>query len=746
MRSVGILNDRRRRLLAAAFAAIMTILLASGGALAARVEDEAAGQGQDLALALSEPTTFQIHVKGADIRDVLRMLSEESRKNIVATKEIQGTVTADLYNVTFLEALEVVLEQGGFAHRQKGNVIFIYTQVRLDEILKSERVMVSQTFRLAYITASDAESLIIPALSTDGLVAITPSSNVGISTSATDAGGNAYAADDVIIVKDYEENIEIIKQIIEDLDIMPQQVMIEATILRATLTEDNALGIDFNLMCGLDFSDLGASTTNLTDMIFGGNDIANLPDSGWRQTSRTDFSGAVPSGGLSIGVINDNFSFFLRALESITDVNVLANPKLTIINKQRGEVMIGRRDGYLTTTVTDTVATETVQFLETGTRLLVRPFIARDGFIRMEIHPEDSTGSVAVVGTSVLPTEQTTEVTSNILVRDGHTIIIGGLFRERTSAGRGQVPLLGNIPYIGALWRNTIDKTEREEVIILITPHILAQANAEAVSAQLMNDVERFRMGLRKGLRWWGRNRLSQTHMRWARQAANSGHNSTALWNLDMALSLDPKMIQAIRLKEKLTEKAYWADEYRWSAVRYVIPRMMMQELGRPVDMIIPPDRPLSSTALPEDVRNKFGLRPAPSEQEPITPSQGNLQELQSLEDEVVPQDTADTQDEPEGLEDLLEAFDEPVVDQQNDTDETVEETHQEIEDVIEPLEEPRSSEAPVDDGDLRPRFTKEDIDIIELIDRIEAEARITSQSDEQEADGDIVEDSNKSA
>ena len=769
MRSVGILNDRRMRWLAAGFAAVMTILVLSGGTLAAQADDKGALQGSDIALSLTEPSTFQIHVKGADIRDVLRMLSEESRKNIVATRDIEGTVTADLYNVTFDEALGVVLEQAGFAYRQKGNVIFIYTQERLQEILQAERKFVSRSFRLAYITATDAEALIAPSLSPAGVIAISPSANIGISTSKTDAGGNAYAANDVLIVTDYEENIDVIEQILADLDVMPQQVLIEATILRATLTEDNALGIDFNLMTGVDFSDLGASTTDLTDLIFGGADIADLPDSGYRQTTKTDFSSAVPAGGLSIGIINDDFSFILRALESITDVTVLANPKLTIINKQRGEVMIGRRDGYLTTTVTDTVATQTVEFLETGTRLIVRPFIARDGFIRLEIHPEDSTGSVSVVGTSVLPSESTTEVTSNILVKDGHTVIIGGLFRERTSAGRSQVPLLGNIPYIGTLWRNTIDSTQREEVIILVTPHILKQANDEAVSAQLRDDVERFRMGLRKGLRWWGRNRLSQTHMRWAREAVNVGDNGTALWNLDMALSLEPKMIQAIRLKEKLTEQAYWADEYRWSAVKYVIPRMMMQELGRPVDMVIPPDRPRSITALPGDVIDRFGLKAEPGEPETIEPSQGYLQELQSLEDEVVPQDTTETQADPEDLADLVEVAEEPVVDEavaeeQIDSAETVqtestteldaedvvdptqqqpaETTPEPVEDVTEPaIVEPEASQIiPAEVDESRPQFGDDDLD------QIGTEAKTSPESDESEANAGADEDSDESA
>src|SRR5690606_22979737 len=96
-----------------------------------------------------------------------------------------------------------------------------------------------------------------------------------------------------------------------------------------------------------------------------------------------------------------------------------------------------------TTTVTQTSSIQNVEFLETGTQLRFRPYIGDDGYVRIEVHPEDSTGGLTAAN---LPFEQTTEVTTNIIVRDGHTILIGGLFREVTSASRSQVPLVGNVP------------------------------------------------------------------------------------------------------------------------------------------------------------------------------------------------------------------------------------------------------------------------------------------------------------
>src|SRR4029453_880777 len=142
--------------------------------------------------------------------------------------------------------------------------------------------------------------------------------------------------------------------------------------------------------------------------------------------------------------------------------------------KMRGEVLVGREDGYLTTTVTDSSAVQTVEFLKTGTRLIFRPYVGDDGYIRMEVHPEDSDGKVV----SGLPQKTTTEVTTNVMVKDGHTVVIGGLFRESSLTTRSQIPGLGDIPILGVLFRAQEDQTAREEIIILLTPHIVKDDSA----------------------------------------------------------------------------------------------------------------------------------------------------------------------------------------------------------------------------------------------------------------------------
>ncbi|MGC9455162.1 MAG: secretin and TonB N-terminal domain-containing protein [Phycisphaerae bacterium] len=585
-------------------------LCAVGALLFAAPTSDAQDNGGGSPVQRTDSDTFNINARSTDLRSMLQMLSAQGRRNIIATKEVQGEVTADLYDVTFQEALDAVLKATGFVYQREGNFIYVYTPEQLAEIKAAERTMSTRSFRLSYITAEDASALIEPAMSSDGSIATTPAAGSGVSSGGDEAGGTDYATADMLVVRDYEDCLEEIAKILREVDVKPEQVLIEATLMRASLDENNHLGIDFNTLAGIDFETLDSTSDGVTNVTTGELAGSDFPGNRLFGTVRTDFNSAVPSGGFTFGILANEIGFFIRALESITDVTILANPKLLVVNKQRGQVMVGNRDGYITTTVTETVATETVEFLETGTRLSVRPYIARDGYIRMEIHPEDSSGSVQQIGSSVLPSETTTEVTTNVLVRDGHTIVIGGLFREVQNSSRGQVPGLGNIPYLGAAFRQTKDTTDREEIIIAITPHIVRQDAAEALGDQALQDIERYRIGTRKGMRWWGRTRLAEQCVRKARQSLSDGDEEKALWHLDMALSMRPNMEEATRLKERLTQEAYWADHVQDSISRYLTQRMLMYELEKPAGRVLPHERPRDPERISPEVREKMGIGP----------------------------------------------------------------------------------------------------------------------------------------
>lgn len=558
----------------------------------------------------------RMHARSQDIGLVLQMLSVESQRNIVASQNVSGTVTANLYDVTFDEALTAILDGVDCAWQERGNFIYVYTNHELIEMAAAQRQRISRLFRLHYTRAADIQTMIQPMLSEAGTVSITPGAKVGISTSSDDAGGDSLSINDCILVVDYAENIGAIARLIEDMDVRPQQVLIEATIIRARLSEDNALGIDFDFVGGIDFATLGATSPDISIAQQGGAgttlNTGALPPGQFENTTvavGTDLRSGVPSGGFTMGVIRNSVGVFIRALEEVTDATVLANPKILALNKQRGEVIIGQRIGYrggVQTTTTST--TETVEFLETGTRLVFRPYIAGDGYIRMEIHPEDSSGTLTA---SDLPLQDTTELTTGIMVRDGNTILIGGLFREVTTASRGQIPLLGDVPGVGSLFRNTRDITQREEIIILLTVHLIKDdaALAEA-SAAARDDVERLRVGMREGLQWFGRQRLAHAHYEWALDHMQRGHLNKAVWDLNLALNNNPKFLAAITLREELMDKRHWVEDD--SSVRGLLMRQINREHGIQAPLFNRPGPPfdLEGVARPTGSNGEMEVEP----------------------------------------------------------------------------------------------------------------------------------------
>ncbi len=554
-------------------------------------DSEPPSTGNAPEVSVTDRGTVEIHVAGLPLATVLRLLSLKGRRNIIASPNAKGTVTANLYDVTFEEALEAILIANGAGYRRVGDFIYVYTDQELAEMTVGRRV--TRVFPLNYISAADASSYISPVLGEDGTVSPSPPPADGLKSTMADAGGNSNAAQDFIIVSAPSDKLGEVAEILQAIDVRPKQVLIEATILRAQLNDENALGIDFVLLGGVDLELLGAASNGIADISLGA-----LPQDRFERfnaAAATDFAANVPSGGITIGIIKDQVALFVRALEQVTDTVVLANPKILALNKQKGQVIVGRRDGYLTTTVTETQAIQTVEFLETGTQLIFRPFIGDDGFVRVELHPEDSVGFVNAQG---LPSEQTTEVTTNVLVRDGETILIGGLFREVTTDARSQVPGLGNLPFIGPLFRSTNDSTAREEVIILLTIHIVKDREAYAeASREQFESIERLRVGIRRGLMWHGRERLAQWHYRKALDAMNNDAPDKALWHAKMALHNYPRFMPAIMLRERMSGERAWDED--GTGGRDFLHRMIAREKGYDLPSFSRPAQPTSRPVEP---------------------------------------------------------------------------------------------------------------------------------------------------
>ena len=533
----------RFRLFLATMCSVMFVTLSAGPALAA----DGANSPGTIPTPDSEGVYSTLTHKG-DILDFLKVLGVRSHRNIVPSSRVKGAVTVNLFDVNFDEVLDAVLKANELVRVDEGPFIYIYTAKEHAVMEQQARQMVSRSYKLNYVKPADAKDLIGALLSEGSVTTLSP--EVG-----TEEEG--WTGTNCLVVRDYPEVLYEVERLLGDIDQRPLQVLVEATILTAQVHDNDELGIDFNALGGVNFEASGG--------VVGAIPAGQVALNGTETSAGTGFAANVTGGGLSIGIVNSNIGVFIRALETITDTVTLGNPKVLTLNRQQGQVKVGGEQGYLTTEVTATSTSQTVETLETGTILRFTPFVMDDGYIRMHLHPEDSTGEVVLKGNFALPEKTTAEVSTDVLVQDGHTIVIGGLFRDTASITRAQVPLIGNLPGIGTLFRSTSDTNTKEELIFLITPHIVKEPEYSLAGKAALEDCDRAMIGIRQGQQWHSRSRLAQDHYQRALAHHANGDRDKALGDASLACYISPTFNDALHLRDQLLPDSVPLGSKNWS-------------------------------------------------------------------------------------------------------------------------------------------------------------------------------------
>jgi type II secretory pathway component GspD/PulD (secretin) len=383
----------------------------------------AASPGDPTAKQSANVRRADYNFRSVPIEEVFDMLSRTEKVNIILAKGVTGNVTLSLYSATLKEAIEGIARAGGYAV-ETINGDYVITPKPADP----EPAVTTQirTLKVQYSDTRQIAEILTKYTSRHGK--ITP-----------------LIGRRVIVVEDQPAYLERIEKLLEQLDVRPKQVMIEAKILEVTLDEGEQYGVDWRRIFG--------SATAGTSGFASGNAEA-------------------PTQGFFFSLLNRKLELYLSALATKGRVRTLATPKLLALENQEAKAVIGDSTGYRVTTTINLVTTESVQFLESGVILKVIPSVDQRGRVMLKVHPEVSSATLNLG----IPSKKSTEVTTELICEDGQSIFIGGLIKSGSTQQREAVPLLGNVPVLGHLFSKSTQTVSASETVVIITPHIIKDA------------------------------------------------------------------------------------------------------------------------------------------------------------------------------------------------------------------------------------------------------------------------------
>ncbi len=372
--------------------------------------------------------------RGAPLKDVLSLLAEKHGLNLVMAQDALVPITITLNQVTLMDALEAVVSVAGYTWTNHRGILHVSSISSSNTLTPHVQGRLTRVFELDYVSAVDLD------LAIQGMLSPSGRSQVMLSDPT-----NNRRTKEVVIVEDFPAFVHRIEQYVAQIDIMPRQVLIQVHVLQVNLDDNNRHGINLEQFLRLGSGNVRINTIGLANAVAGQAVFAEI--------NGTDVDA------------------LLEALETHTDSDTLASPRVLAMNGQESRLQIGERLGFRTSTTTETSTQENINFLEVGVVLNVTPRITRDGNVLLHIRPEVSSGNINE--TTGLPAESTSEVDTNLVLQSGQGVVIGGLIQEQASFSESQAPVLGNIRGLGWLFRRRAHNSDRSEIIFVLVPHII---------------------------------------------------------------------------------------------------------------------------------------------------------------------------------------------------------------------------------------------------------------------------------
>ncbi len=441
-------------------------LLESAADKIAKNENNPASKGDSCeSLLAGEKKKISFDFQRAELRNILRIISETGKFNIVVSPEVAGTVTTRLVDISWDVALSIILKNNGLGRECFDDIMRIASQPQLAQEAQG-RFQVKQNEILAIEAKKRAAELFTEVVRISYADISTLTENLeGLRTErgriTTDARTNT------LVLTDIRTSLNDMIDLIKTLDIMPPQVMIEARIVELNKNATKDLGIQW-----------GGTISRITNKEFP-NEITVGPSSLTTTGFIVDLpTTSAPAGGigLSLGSLvgDTRLDIQLAALESQGRGKVISNPKVTTLDNREAKIESGRSIPYQTVSQDGT----TVEFVDASLSLTVTPHITADGNIYMKILAQKNS---ADFGNSVngVPSITKKEASTEVLVRNGDTTVLGGIYESTINENRNQVPGLGNIPILGNLFQKRLDTDLIEELLIFITPVVVQDFEAK---------------------------------------------------------------------------------------------------------------------------------------------------------------------------------------------------------------------------------------------------------------------------
>jgi len=437
---------------------LASLLLIAGAALVTLAPVPASAQDsgtmKQVGLVRTGAGTFSIEVEGADIRTVLRAISEFSGRNIVVSGEISGRVRVALKNVGWQDALRTVLRSNGLDYVEENGILRVDQMQKLQSEAveretskaKQQELMALETriVKLNYANAGELTAALVGSLTKRGSILVERRTNS-------------------LIISDLPERLGPVEKMAQDLDTATPQIEITAKLVDVDVEALRGLGVEWNIA--------PAKPEFWTPPLGGGGPIHN--------SDRTLNAGAEHNTGLSDPANKLTFGIFkswasieaqLQTLEQNRKAKIISNPRITTVDNREAKILVGQKIPLI---VQDVAGNPVSQLQTIGVLLRVTPHLTADKKIVMDLHPEvsDLSTQSTVQGGVII---NTSEADTRVMVDDGQTAVIGGLIRSNEGSVRRGVPYLKDIPLLGLLFSSTNTVNSSRELLIFVTPRIIS--------------------------------------------------------------------------------------------------------------------------------------------------------------------------------------------------------------------------------------------------------------------------------